>query len=128
MPTTDDNNMQPETQPQLPPEMTNDDFGMEDGNDGLADDGKENIDNEKNGEIDDIFSKLDTEKQAAVIKYAKSMINDADENNDEDGMVTEITNNVLDDIQKKEIEKNDKKIRNKKVTTDNPFVSKRFKK
>ena len=114
--------------PQLPPEMTNDDFGMEDGNDGLADDGKENIDNEKNGEIDDIFSKLDTEKQAAVIKYAKSMINDADENNDEDGMVTEITNNVLDDMQKKEIEKNDKKIRNKKVTTDNPFVSKRFKK
>ena len=108
--------------------MTNDDFGMEDGNDGLADDGKENIDNEKNGEIDDIFSKLDTEKQAAVIKYAKSMINDADENNDEDGMVTEITNNVLDDMQKKEIEKNDKKIRNKKVTTDNPFVSKRFKK
>lgn len=35
----------------------------------------------KNGEIDDIFSKLDTEKQAAVIKYAKNMINVTDENN-----------------------------------------------
>lgn len=29
--------------------MTNDVFGMEDGNDGFVDDGKENIDNEKWG-------------------------------------------------------------------------------
>ena len=35
-------------------------------------------DNGGNPEIDKIFDKLDTEKKAAVIKYAKSMVNDSD--------------------------------------------------
>lgn len=82
-------------------------------------------------EIDDIFSKLNTEKQAAVIKYAKSMVDgDAEsepEANEED-MVNEIANNIMDDKKEKPERDKDNKIRNKKVTVSNPFVSKNFQK
>ena len=47
-------------------------------------------DNTGCSEIDDIFSKLDTEQQAAVIKYAKSMVGDADSQPEENEMVTEL--------------------------------------
>ncbi len=111
-----------------------DDMDFNDGEGGFEDEKEEKIDVEKNGEIDDIFSKLDTEKQAAVIKYAKSMVNDK-ENDDEveetdenEEMVNEITNNILDDMSKKSSETKDKKIRNTKITNDNPFVAKRFSK
>ena len=40
---------------------------------------------EDKSEIDSIFNKLDTEKQAAVIKYAKSMVNDTDDEEGPDG-------------------------------------------
>lgn len=84
---------------------------------------------EENGdsEIDDIFSKLDTEKKAAVIKYAKSMVDgDAESEGEEDNMVTEITNSILDDGEKDAKDGEDEKIRNKKITTSNPFVTKSF--
>ena len=89
-------------------------------------------------EIDSIFDKLDTEKQAAVIKYAKSMIGDTEDEapkGDEmpmentkrlSDMINEIINNVLSDEETNDDEdRADKKIRNPKVTTENPFKSKR---
>lgn len=94
-------------------------------------DAPDNPNGKSDSEIDDIFSKLDTEKQAAVIKYAKSMIDDNDEpNNDEvdEALVTEITNNILDDMNQDTEDVEDTKIRNKKVTKDNPFLSKTFNK
>lgn len=89
-------------------------------------------------EIDSIFDKLGTEKQAAVIKYAKSMIDDTGDGapkGDEmpmenakrlSDMINEIINNVLSDEETNDDENRaDKKIRNPKVTTENPFKSKR---
>ena len=103
-------------------------------------------------EIDSIFNKLDTEKQAAVIKYAKSMVNDTDDEEDQDGdsgmpeppmeneapdgmteskkglnnLVNEIVNNILSDMETSDDEdRRDNKIRNRKISTDNPYVSKR---
>ena len=81
-------------------------------------------DGKSDSEINDIFSKLDTEKQAAVIKYAKSMVND-DEPVEEE-LVNEITNNILEDGKEKPEDGKDEKIRNKKITTSNPFVTKNF--
>lgn len=73
-----------------------------------------------NSEIDDIFSKLDTEKQAAVIKYAKSMVSDKeDEGQMDEELVTEITNEILDERNKEDEE--DKKIRNPRIKTS-PFI------
>jgi hypothetical protein len=92
--------------------------------------GNDGENDEANSEIDDIFSQLDTEKQAAVIKYAKSMVNGnepAGIQDEEEGMVTEITNNILDDKKEKPEDREDEKIRNKKVTNANPFVTKSFK-
>lgn len=88
-------------------------------------------DGKADSEIDSIFSKLDTEKQAAVIKYAKSMVGDEApvEEQDEvdvDDMVTEITNNILSDEGPTDEERHDKQIRNKKITAGNPFTSKTF--
>ena len=107
---------------------------------------------EDKSEIDGIFNKLDTEKQAAVIKYAKSMVNDTDDEEDSDGdggmpeppmedeapggmieskkglnsLVNEIVNNILSDMETGDDEdRRDDKIRNKKISTDNPYVSKR---
>lgn len=130
-----DNNAEMHTQEPITSQETKfDDIDFNDGEGGFDDEKEEKIDVEKNGEIDDIFSKLDTEKQAAVIKYAKSMVNDK-ENDDEveetdenEEMVNEITNNILDDMSKKSSETKDKKIRNTKITNDNPFVAKRFSK
>lgn len=103
---------------------------------------------EGNNEIDDIFGKLNTEKQAAVIKYAKSMVDDNEEGDNEetsdeapeDGMpddkmkmeskenlgnlVNEIINSILDDDEEEDSREDDK-IRNTKVTKDNPYISKR---
>lgn len=82
-------------------------------------------------EIDDIFNQLDTEKQAAVIKYAKSMVNNEPEGNNnspemtEEQIVTEITNNILDDRNEEDRDKKEA-IKNKKITNSNPFVSKNF--
>lgn len=74
-----------------------------------------------NGEIDDIFSKLDTEKQAAVIKYAKSMVGESVES-DYDNLVTEIENEIMADRQDKDKKE---KIKNKSVDkSSNPFVTK----
>ena len=103
------------------------------------------MDDEQKGEtseIDRIFDKLDTEKQAAVIKYAKSMVNDSDDNDipDEndgpgdmteskegmDNLVNEIVNNILSDMETGDDEdRRDNIIRNKKITTSNPYISKR---
>ena len=107
---------------------------------------------EDKSEIDGIFNKLDTEKQAAVIKYAKSMVNDTDDEEDSDGdggmpeppmedeapggmieskkglnsLVNEIVNNILSDMETGDDEdRRDNKIRNRKISTDNPYVSKR---
>lgn len=85
-------------------------------------------DEKANSEIDDIFSKLDTEKQAAVIKYAKSMVDgDAVSDDKGDDMVTEITNSIIDDKSVKN-EGDGEKIRNKKITSSNPFITKQFNK
>lgn len=84
-------------------------------------------------EINDIFNQLDTEKQAAVIKYAKSMVDNKSGNDEsqpdvnEEQIVNEITNNILDD-RKDENNDNEEKIRNKKITNSNPFISKNFQK
>ena len=74
-----------------------DDIDFNDGEGGFDDEKEEKIDVEKNGEIDDIFSKLDTEKQAAVIKYAKSMVNDKenDDEVEETDENEEMVNNIL---------------------------------
>ena len=107
---------------------------------------------EDKSEIDGIFNKLDTEKQAAVIKYAKSMVNDTDDEKAQDGdggmpephmedevpdgmteskkglndLVNEIVNNILSDMETSDDEdRRDNKIRNRKISTDNPYVSKR---
>lgn len=95
-----------------------------------------------NNEIDDIFNKLSTEDQAAVIKYAKSMAKDDEEESDEPApnpegdapdmqaesinkklrnFVNEIVNNILGDND--EVERPDNKIRNKKAKTNSPFVT-----
>jgi len=74
-------------------------------------------------EIDDIFSKLDTEKQAAVIKYAKSQLGESKINESDDYLVTEIENEILADRKKNENKK--EKIKNPKVNKkNNPFVTK----
>lgn len=71
-------------------------------------------------EIDDIFSKLDTEKQAAVIKYAKSQLGESV--NNEEALVTEIENEILKDKKEGKVKE---KIKNKKVDKKNsPFVTK----
>lgn len=87
---------------------------------------------EGGSEIDSVFSQLDTEKQAAVLKYAKSMVNDnageepkPDTNVEEEKIVTEITNNILNDRVEK---KSNEKVRNKKITNANPFITKNFNK
>ena len=113
-----------------------DDMGQQDG-------GEDFEDEKPDSEINDIFSKLDTEKQAAVIKYAKSMVSDdevaGDGNNEPmpmpesreliDKMVNEIVNNIMsDDDKKKDNErKTGEPVKNKKVTPSNPFVTKTFK-
>lgn len=67
-------------------------------------------------EIENIFSQLDTEKQAAVLKYAKSMVENVERGN----LVTEIENEILADRKKKEKEKINKDV----VNGDNPFETK----
>lgn len=88
---------------------------------------------ESESEIDSIFDKLDTEKQAAVIKYAKSMVNDIDSQKHEgikeskgeiDNLVNEIVNSILSDMETDK-DRRDGKIRNKKITNNNPYISKR---
>jgi hypothetical protein len=110
----------------------------QDFNDNMGEIPVDKEDEKSDSEIDDIFSKLDTEKQAAVIKYAKSMVDDEGTESEpqtkesqmpgEDEMVTEIANNVLDDRKEKPEEGEDKRIRNKKVTKANPFITKDFNK
>lgn len=78
-------------------------------------------DNGGGNEIDDIFSQLDTEKQAAVIKYAKSMVGESVIHED-DNLVTEIENEILADRQDKGKKE---KIKNNSVNkANNPFVTK----
>ena len=67
-------------------------------------------------EIEDIFSQLDTEKQAAVLKYAKSMVENVEHGN----LVTEIENEILVDREEKQKEKINKDVDKK----NNPFVTK----
>lgn len=97
---------------------------------------------EGNPELNGIMDKLDTEKQAAVIKYAKSMVNDNGEDDKPkmtgdnpsmpmegkqslSNLINEIINNVLEDETNEDDDRRDKKIKNKKVTQGNPFISKR---
>ena len=116
----------PEPMPMGGPDFGDSDGMAQDSENGVGDIPVDDADSKSDSEIDDIFSKLDTEKQAAVIKYAKSMVSDDDVNEDE--MVNEITNSVLDDRKEKPEEGEDKRIRNKKVTTSNPFITKNFNK
>ena len=112
----------------MPPMQPNMDMQGDMGSDlmGGQDDMPDDLgDTSSNSEIDDIFSKLDTEKQAAVIKYAKSMVNNEpeDKNMDEE-LVTEITNDILGDMDNKVEDEEDTKVRNKQITSDNPFIHK----
>lgn len=113
---------QPEMGDDLRPEAQPNDMGMGDN--------QEPAPAEEGSEIDSVFSQLDTEKQAAVLKYAKSMVNDKageepqpDANVEEEKIVTEITNNILNDRVDK---KSNEKVRNKKITNANPFITKNF--
>ena len=120
----------PEPMPTLPPvgdtgELDGQDFGVDMDDKGPAESGEES-------EIDSIFSKLDTEKQAAVIKYAKSMVDgDAEPETkdevDEEVLVNEILSNVMDGRDDGQEERYDKKVRKKAVTKSNPFITKSFK-
>lgn len=143
------NQMPPNDMPQEPP-MPMDGGDVPEGD--MPEPPMEEEPKEDKSEIDGIFNKLDTEKQAAVIKYAKSMVNDTDgeEGSDGDGgmpeapmedkapddmmesksglnnLVNEIVNNILSDMETDDNEdRRDDKIRNKKITTDNPYISKR---
>lgn len=137
---------QPEGIGQMPPsDMPEPPIPMDDNEAPENDMPEPPMDDEQKGEtseIDRIFDKLDTEKQAAVIKYAKSMVNDSDGNDipdDNDGpgdmteskegmdnLVNEIVNNILSDMETGDDEdRRDNIIRNKKITTSNPYISKR---
>ena len=89
-----------------------------------------------NSEIDGIFSQLNTEDQASVIKYAKSMIKDNGEQDTPPApdmqaesvkkikkLVTEIVNNILgsDD---EDSQRPDNQVRNKRARNNSPFVTK----
>ena len=58
--------------------------------------------------------------------FDKENDDEVEETDEDEEMVNEIANNILDDISKKSSETKDKKIRNTKITNDNPFVAKRF--
>ena len=132
--------MQPEGIDQMPP------ADMQEPPMPMGDDMSEPpMDEEPKGEtseIERIFDKLDTEKQAAVIKYAKSMVNDSDDDDTKgeqegpgdmteskhglDNLVNEIVNNILSDMETGDNnDRRDNIIRNKKITVNNPYVSKR---
>ena len=109
----------------------NEDPGMGD-MDMNTDMGLEDDTSKEGSEIDNVLAQLGTEEKAAVLKYAKSMIDDKpqteapqNENVDEDEIVTEITNNILDD-RKDPMKAKDEKIRNTKITNSNPFITKNF--
>lgn len=102
----------------------------------MDDKGPDEASVEGNSEIDDIFSKLNTEDQASVIKYAKSMVKDNGEQDTSSAsdmqaesvkkikkLVTEIVNNILgsDD---KESQRPDNQVRNKRARNNSPFVTK----
>ena len=137
---------QPEGMEQMPPsDMPEPPMPMDDNEvpeDGMPEPPMDDEQKGETSEIDRIFDKLDTEKQAAVIKYAKSMVNDSDDNDipDEndgprdmteskegmDNLVNEIVNNILSDMETGDDEdRRDNIIRNKKITTSNPYISKR---
>lgn len=102
----------------------------------MDDKGPDEASVEGNSEIDDIFSKLNTEDQASVIKYAKSMVKDNGEQDTSPTpdmqaesvkkikkLVTEIVNNILgsDD---EESQRPDNQVRNKRARNNSPFVTK----
>ena len=102
----------------------------------MDDKGPDEASVEGNSEIDDIFSKLNTEDQASVIKYAKSMVKDNGEQDTSPApdmqaesvkkikkLVTEIVNNILgsDD---EESQRPDNQVRNKRARNNSPFVTK----
>lgn len=102
----------------------------------MDDNGPEEASEGGNSEIDDIFSQLNTEDQASVIKYAKSMIKDNGEQDTPSApdmqaesvkkikkLVTEIVNNILgsDD---EDSQRPDNQVRNKRAKSNSPFVTK----
>lgn len=101
-------------------------------------DGPSNNGSQATSEIEEIFSELNTEQRAATIKYAKSMTN----NNQSDSspmppmategkkylqaVINEIVNNIINNEEsQEEVDMQDKKIRNRKVTVNNPNISNR---
>lgn len=126
--------------PQIP-DVGGDDMGnnpMDDNmppvGDDTPDDGEGMPSEGENQEIDDIFSKLSTEDQASVVKYAKSMVkDDADEGEMPDmqaeskkhirNIVTEVINNILGN-EDNGGERPDNRIRNKRARSNSPFVTK----
>jgi hypothetical protein len=67
-------------------------------------------------ELENVFSQLDTEKQAAVLKYAKSMV----ENVEHEDLVNEIENEIMADRKKPKKESINKEVN----LGSNPFVTK----
>jgi hypothetical protein len=80
-------------------------------------------------ELTSVLAKLSPEQKKAVVKYAQGIADEDgdDQGLDEDAMVTEITNNILDDGKQKPEDDKDQKVRNKKLKYGNPFSSKNFK-
>jgi hypothetical protein len=79
--------------------------------------------------LEDILSKLSPNQRKAVKKYAEGIADEDDDDTqmDEDAMVTEITNNILDDGNGKDEDDKDQKVRNKKLNKS-PFKTKSFRK
>ena len=137
---------QPEGMEQMPPsDMPEPPMPMDDNEvpeDGMPEPPMDDEQKGETSEIDRILDKLDTEKQAPVTKYAQSMVNESDHNaipdeNDGpgdmteskegmDNLVNEIVNNILSDMESGDDEgRMDNIIRNKKITANNPYISKR---
>ena len=106
----------------------NQDFGMQEPTDVPEMGGeKSGIDDELEG----VLSRLSPEQRDAVKKYAQGIADEDGDNDepqmDEEGMVTEITNNILDDGNPRPEDEEDNKVRNKRLNKS-PFKSKYFRK
>lgn len=91
-------------------------------------DGNEPNNNGGDNEINDVFNQLDIEKQSAVLKYAKSMVNNADTpSNDAPKPMGESTqynlDEIIDSVMKDERKRGNRDITNDKIKQSNPFVS-----
>ena len=102
-------------------------------------DGSQNVPNGgEDQELLNIISSLDDDSKKAVKKYAESMSEKSEGqnqnqsqqpqmesvNNDVDSIVTEITSSLFDDG-KPTFKRSERKITNKEIGRDNPFISRR---